>query len=154
MISAWINRLLGMLGSLFGYGPKRSPQVICLDKSSISNLPEETFEEQGRGELTWKTLFSHPKTETEELTTGIAVCKPGTGHLCAHRHKQAEIYYIIEGEGLMKIDSKEYQVSEGSVVFIPGDAEHDIRNTHQSLELRWLYVFATDGFGDVHYRFT
>ena len=154
MTSAWIISLLRTLGSLLGYGSRRSPQVICLDKSSISNLPEERFGEQGRGELTWKTLFSYPKTDTEELTTGIAVCEPGKGHLCAHRHKQAEIYYIIEGQGLMRIDGTEYQVSEGSVIFIPGDAEHGIRNTHQSLELRWLYVFATDGFSDVHYRFT
>jgi oxalate decarboxylase/phosphoglucose isomerase-like protein (cupin superfamily) len=40
------------------------------------------------------------------------------------------------------------------VVFIPGDAEHCIWNTGQEEDLTWLYVFATDKFQDVVYRFS
>lgn len=40
-----------------------------------------------------------------------------------------------------------------SVVFIPGNAEHGIRN--EGLEvLRWLYVFPCDGFEEVKYVFS
>lgn len=44
-------------------------------------------------------------------------------------------------------------VSKGTVVFIPGDAEHGVRNDGGE-PLVWFYVFPTAGFGDVVYRFS
>ena len=38
-------------------------------------------------------------------------------------------------------------------IFIPGDAEHAIRNTGDGV-LRVFYAFATDRFSDVVYRFS
>jgi quercetin dioxygenase-like cupin family protein len=90
---------------------------------------------------------------TDSLCTGIALCPPKTGHLCPHRHTQAEVYYIIEGRGTVKIDGKETNVHTGSVVFIPGNAEHAIWNVSDD-PLRWFYVFPTDAFEDVLYRFS
>jgi mannose-6-phosphate isomerase-like protein (cupin superfamily) len=87
------------------------------------------------------------------MCAGIAVCPPYTGRLCTHRHKQAEIYYIISGKGIMSIDGKEYSVEGGSSIFIPGDAEHGIRNEGVE-DLRWFYVFPTGAFSDVVYRFS
>lgn len=75
-----------------------------------------------------------------------------TGHLCAHRHTQAEIYHILDGEGDVTIDGVVSKVRAGSTVFIPSDAEHGIVNTG-TVELRWFYVFPTGSFGDVVYRF-
>lgn len=40
------------------------------------------------------------------------------------------------------------------MVFIPGDAEHGIRNLDPGEELRWFYCFAVDGFEEVKYRFS
>jgi mannose-6-phosphate isomerase-like protein (cupin superfamily) len=98
-------------------------------------------------------LFSSPQTPTDSLCAGIALCPPNTGHLCAHRHAQAELYYIIEGNGIVVIDGIESKVEKGSTVFIPGNAEHEIRNVADT-ELRWFYVFPTGSFGDVVYRFS
>lgn len=50
------------------------------------------------------------------------------------------------------IEGEEYEVRKGSVVWIPGDAAHVVRNAEEK-DLVWLYVFAADGFGDVVYRF-
>lgn len=87
------------------------------------------------------------------MCSGIAVCQPRSGRLCPHRHKQSEIYYIISGKGVVRIDGKEYAVEEGSSVFIPGDAEHEIFNLEDD-ELKWFYVFPTGAFGDIVYRFS
>jgi len=129
------------------------PRSICpviLSEQEIAAQPDETFP---RAEVTWKTLFTSSRTPTNSLTTGIAVCPPKTGHLCAHRHAQAEVYYIIDGRGTVKIEGKETAVQAGSVVFIPGDAEHAIW-TLDDEPLRWFYVFPTDAFEDVIYRFS
>lgn len=71
-----------------------------------------------------------------------------------HRHTQPEIYYITRGKGVVTVEGTEREVGEGDVVFIPGDAEHGIRNEDEQEELEWLYVFATDRFEDVVYRFS
>ena len=55
---------------------------------------------------------------------------------------------------MLKIDDVEHEVARGDVVFIPGDAEHGIWNMDDEEELRWLYCFAVDGFGEVVYRFS
>lgn len=53
----------------------------------------------------------------------------------------------------MRIDGKENEVEEGFAVFIPGDAEHSIRTVREEA-LRFFYVFTTDAFEDVVYRFS
>ncbi|EXJ88356.1 hypothetical protein A1O1_05286 [Capronia coronata CBS 617.96] len=107
----------------------------------------------GRGQVTWKTLISAPQTRTDSLTAGIATCPPRTGHLCPHRHRQAEIYHVTQGHGVVEIDGVESAVQAGTVVYIPGNAKHGIRNTDPERELTWFYVFAADGFGEIQYRF-
>lgn len=126
---------------------------IVLPSSHTENAPPESFPDPSRGELTWHTLLSYPQTPSDDLSAGLAVCPAGTGHLCRHRHSQAEIYYILEGTGTVTIDGNKNLVSKGSVVFIPGDAEHGIVNTGKE-PLRWFYVFPTGSFQDVVYRFS
>ncbi|KIW62035.1 hypothetical protein PV05_02088 [Exophiala xenobiotica] len=136
-----------------------SPVVISAE--SLTSRAPETFPNDNnasapspsRGDLTWQTLFSSSTTPTNSLTAGLATCPPRTGHLCAHRHEQAEIYYVTEGRGVVTIDGVESEVRQGSAVFIPGNAEHGIRNVGDG-ELKWFYVFAADKFEDVVYRFS
>ncbi|KAF2267647.1 RmlC-like cupin [Lojkania enalia] len=132
----------------------RAVKPVVLRSRAIAAVPPEGFPDPSGGDVTWKTLLSTPKTSTDTFTSGIAKCSPGSGHLKAHRHQQAEIYYIIQGRGVVPIDGVEHQVEKGSVIFIPGDAEHGIQNTSQEEDLVWLYVFATDAFEDVVYRFS
>jgi oxalate decarboxylase/phosphoglucose isomerase-like protein (cupin superfamily) len=63
------------------------------------------------------------------------------------------VYHVLSGSGIVTVEGKDYQVAKGSSVFVPGDAEHGVRNESEE-EFRWFYVFATDSFGDVVYRFT
>ena len=126
---------------------KPTPTILPPPTETPESFPDPTY-----GTITWHTLISSPKTNSSDLSAGIATCPPGTGHLCAHRHTQAEIYHILDGEGDVIIDGVRSRVSKGSTVFIPSDAVHGVVNTGLG-ELRWFYVFPTGSFGDVVYRF-
>lgn len=106
-----------------------------------------------RGLVYFKMLVSSDVTRSGELTMGIAKIPPGGEALRKHRHRQAEIYLILEGgTGVVEIDSEARSVGVGSTVFIPGDALHSCENTGAS-ELRFAYVFPADSFGEIEYVF-
>ena len=133
-------------------------QAIVLSANDIEENSSESFPDPSTGgDVSWKTLISAPKTATDTFTVGIATCAPGNsagcrGHLKRHRHKQAEIYHITQGKGVVTIDGQGHAVSKGSVVWIPGDAEHGTENVGEE-DLVWLYAFAADGFEQIVYRF-
>jgi len=82
---------------------------------------------------------------------GIAKIPP-TGTLHEHRHRQAEIYLILQGTGSVRIDGKTRPVRAGSAVFIPGNAVHSCENTGAA-DLRFAYVFPANSFEEVEYVF-
>lgn len=132
---------------------RKPKQGTIVDDDTIQTREPESFSDSSKGLISWKTLISAPQTATDSFTVGIALCPPKEGHLCPHRHNEAEIYHIISGRGIMQIDGHEQEVAAGSVVYIPGDAEHGIRNDDPQEELKWLYVFGTNSFQDIKYRF-
>ncbi len=127
---------------------ERSQVVIA----SFDDRPRETWQDPARGELSWVTLFSSDRTPTDSMTAGIAELPPGGGGRLPHRHEQPELYYVIEGTGLLTVDGRESVVGPGSAIFIPGNAAHCLRN-ESTTALRLLYVFPTDSFSQVIYRF-
>ena len=110
------------------------------------------WEDPVKGRIGWRTLFSGDRTQTEALTAGVAELQPG-GWLGLHRHTPPEIYYVLEGTGIVTLDGVEHKVAAGAAVFIPGDCEHGIRND-ATVPLRLLYAFALDSFSQVEYRFS
>lgn len=132
---------------------KKPSSPLVFPPSYATITPAESFDDPTRGEVTWHTLISAPNTETSDLSVGIAICPPKTGQLCAHRHDQAEVYHIPEGEGEITIDGISADVVAGSTVFIPRNAEHKIVNRGNEI-LRWFYVFAEGSFENVIYRFS
>ncbi len=118
----------------------------------LENSPADGWDDPGKGRVGWRTLFSGDVSPTEALTAGVAELEPG-GWLGLHRHSPAEIYFVLEGSGTVSLDGVEHEVEGGAAVFIPGDAEHGIRNSGAA-KLRFLYVFPTDSFSDVEYRFS
>ncbi len=114
----------------------------------------ETWDEEDvpqKGLVYWKTLISKGVTRSEGLTLGVANLPPN-GALHEHRHKQEEVYLVLEGSGRVRVGGEEFAVEAGSAVFIPGDALHSCENTGAS-ELRVAYVFPADSFEDVEYVF-
>jgi len=47
----------------------------------------------------------------------------------AHKLKTSEVYYILEGEGLMHIDDEIEPVHDGHIIYIPPDSTQFFQNT-------------------------
>ena len=63
---------------------------------------------------------------------------PAGGQTERHYHKLAEeIYFILDGQGLMEIDGEEQPVTTNDAILIPPGAWHQITNTG-SEALRFL----------------
>jgi len=53
-----------------------------------------------------------------------------TAHL---HHRTEEIYYVLEGTGLMRIGAEQRQIGPGDAVAIPPGAVHELSNTGKSI---------------------
>jgi mannose-6-phosphate isomerase-like protein (cupin superfamily) len=122
---------------------------IVLDERDVA---PDGWDDPQRGRLHWRTLFSQGATPTEAITCGVAELAPGDC-LERHRHAPAEVYYVVAGEGIVVLEGKEIALRPGAAVFIPGMAEHGVRQTGAAT-LRFFYVFAVDSFDGVEYLFS
>lgn len=53
---------------------------------------------------------------------------PAGGSTERHYHKVSEeLYYLLEGQGVMEIDGEEREVSPGDAILIPSGAWHEIK---------------------------
>lgn len=104
------------------------------------------------GRVRWQTLLSADRTPTNSLTVGITEIEPGNAkEFFLHQHAQPEVYYILSGQGVVKISGIENAVQPESLVFIPGDSPHGLCNNGEEV-LRLLYVFAVDSLDQVAYQ--
>jgi mannose-6-phosphate isomerase-like protein (cupin superfamily) len=82
----------------------------------------------------------HP--DKEQLSLGYslahAVVKPGDT-TWLHRLKTSEVYFILEGEGIMHIDGKSSPVKEGCTIYIPPMAAQNITNSG-TIDLKFICI--------------
>ena len=117
-----------------------------------ADAPQDGWDDPVRGRLCWRTLFSRGLTQTAGMTCGVTELGPGDW-LGLHRHAPPEVYYVFAGAGILSLEGREVPVSAESAVFIPGMAEHGIRQTGNEV-LRLFYAFPVDSFDSVEYLFT
>ena len=84
--------------------------------------------------------FLHPAGEPLNINYSLAhaVLKKGQASV-PHRLKASEVYYILEGRGIMHINNETEQVKKDQVVFIPPASIQYIENTGSS-DLRFLCI--------------
>jgi len=73
------------------------------------------------------------------MDVGVLRLKPGEADPQSP-HVNDEIYYIIKGDGFLRIDDKDIPIHEGMVIFVPAKKRHKFHSN--SKELVALYVFA------------
>ncbi|MBI5678315.1 MAG: cupin domain-containing protein [Planctomycetes bacterium] len=85
-------------------------------------------------------MIMHPDKAELKLRYSLAhaMLKPGETSY-RHKLKISEVYYILEGEGLMHIDNESARVLPGQVVYIPPDAVQYIKNIGQ-VDLKFLCI--------------
>ena len=123
--------------------------VVGVDERDWETMQDG--EASGQAAAFYKTLISGDLTNSEALTLGVAKIPPGAA-LAEHHHRQAEVYLVLAGEGLVRVGDGVRPVRAGSAVFVPGDTVHSCENTG-AYELRLAYVLAADSFEDVEYVF-
>jgi mannose-6-phosphate isomerase-like protein (cupin superfamily) len=71
----------------------------------------------------------HPLRDDLKIRYSLAqaVVKPGKTTLL-HRLKNSEVYYIVQGKGLMYIDDETKEIKSGEVVYIPPNSTQKIKN--------------------------
>jgi quercetin dioxygenase-like cupin family protein len=62
--------------------------------------------------------------------------QPG-GHTPVHKHDWEHEVYVLEGEGVVKHQDREYPIRAGDAVFVPPNQLHQFRSTESSC-LRFL----------------
>lgn len=127
---------------------KERAVVVHADEVALESWNEATAEH-----VAWRTLFSADRTPTRGFTLGVAELpprEPGSPAV-SHHHAQAEVYFLLEGEGAVFIDGEVHALRPGSAVYLPSGCEHVAVNTGPA-PMRLLYVLAADAFGEVEYH--
>lgn len=83
----------------------------------------------------------HPANEEVDLGCSIAhaILEPGESSLPHKLSKSVEIYYILEGKGVMHINEEEENVQSGQAIYVPPNAPQWIENVGNN-ELKFLCI--------------
>jgi len=104
-------------------------------------LKKETAPRYIREEGISSYLLASPRTsDAEYLTTSVVEIRPD-GRQRIHSHAPEQIYYILEGSGLMTVADETAHVGSGDCIFIPSGAPHGLKNDGEIL-LRYFSAAA------------
>jgi mannose-6-phosphate isomerase-like protein (cupin superfamily) len=84
----------------------------------------------------------HPDRESEDLidlSIAHAVLNAGESSLIHRLKNSVEIYYILEGKGIMHIDDEKKEVKPGQAIYIPANSKQYIENIENN-ELKFLCI--------------
>jgi len=82
--------------------------------------------------------YFHTFINKESLAAGILVLKPGEEDTQTP-HDSDEVYFVLSGNGFLKIKDKDYKVSKDKLFFVAKDVEHFFHGNTK--ELKVLYFF-------------
>jgi len=83
-------------------------------------------------------MYFHTFINKPSLAAGVLVLKPGEEDTQVP-HDTDEVYYVISGDGFLKIKNKDYKVSKDKVFFVAKDVNHYFHGNKK--ELKVLYFF-------------
>ncbi len=82
----------------------------------------------------------HPDKADLKLRYSLAHAVVKTGETTRpHRLRTSEVYYILEGEGIMHIDEESAPAGPGSTIYIPPMARQSITNAGKR-DLRFICI--------------
>jgi len=117
------------------YGDKRideSPlQIITVDEQPWYEAEDKAVARE---------IASPRNSRAERLSIAEIIIPPGV-EVVPHHHIMEEIYYIVDGEGMMMVEDVTALVRKGQSVIIAPHQWHNIRN-HTDQELRLIVTCA------------
>ena len=107
---------------------KGEAKMATLDIDSKEHYKKPfNFEEAEKQGFTRKTLF-----ETEHMRFSVYMILPGQENPLHSHPGSDEILAFTYGKGECVVGEEVVPVESGSVLFIPKDVPHAVRNTHES----------------------
>lgn len=100
-----------------------------MERSAMHIVRLEECEEFISGDNARLREMLHPDKAALDLRYSLAHAIVGPGlSTTEHRLSVSEVYYILEGTGLMHIEGEEREVTPGATVYIPPGAVQKITN--------------------------
>jgi mannose-6-phosphate isomerase-like protein (cupin superfamily) len=90
---------------------RKCDEIIAGDNTTLRELLNPLKEN-----IATRYSLAHAKVKPGEITY-------------AHRLKSSEVYYVLEGEGEMYIDTEKEKVLAGQAIYIPPNSVQRIKNT-------------------------
>jgi quercetin dioxygenase-like cupin family protein len=112
------------------------PKVVKWDEVEAKEVPENMATK-----TTIRWLIGPGEAPTFYMR--VFEVQPG-GEIFEHSHPWEHEIFVLKGKGIIRINGKEYEVEEGSVVYIPPCAEHYYKNTGDEV-LRFICVIPKEG---------
>ena len=66
--------------------------------------------------------------QTSRTQCAVMTIAPGADGGPAEEHGGDQIVYVVEGEGVVRVDGREHAATAGTLVTIPAGANHHVRN--------------------------
>ena len=93
----------------------------------------------GREGTVIRQIF-HPHNTLSGIRYSVSHSLVESGKKSApHKMKTSEVYYILEGEGILHVDEDSFNVSKDQAIYIPPNSKQHIENTGKN-ELRFLCI--------------
>jgi mannose-6-phosphate isomerase-like protein (cupin superfamily) len=97
-----------------------------LKAHEIPELDPQPRDEQGHGYVDFLA--------SDKLSVGLSVWPAGTVD-GQQPHDEDEVYYVIEGRGMIRVAGEERPVKAGSLVFVAAHVEHRFHDIEQDLRV-------------------
>jgi mannose-6-phosphate isomerase-like protein (cupin superfamily) len=109
-------------------------------RKNIFEVPlESVIAHEGQGYIQFKRMLHTEEFEGSWHFVDYAVIPSGCS-IGEHRHgRNEELYFILEGRAIMRINNQEYEVKPGDLVLNRSGWKHGLRNENSS-EVRILVV--------------
>ena len=82
--------------------------------------------------------YFHTFINLQSLAAGVLVLQPGEEDT-QEPHESDEVYFIIKGDGFLKIKNKDYQIKPNKMYFVSKEIEHYFHGNKKELVV--LYFF-------------
>jgi mannose-6-phosphate isomerase-like protein (cupin superfamily) len=90
------------------------------------------------GKIKKSDNYFHTFINRDSLAAGVLVLQPGEQDT-QEPHQSDEVYFIISGDGFLKIKNKDYKISKDKLFFVAKNVEHFFHGNTK--ELKVLYFF-------------
>jgi mannose-6-phosphate isomerase-like protein (cupin superfamily) len=86
-------------------------------------------------------LISQESCDAADMAAGLWWLHPGEQCDTDIHPDASEIYYVVSGEGILRLGEEKFPVRKGMVVYIPQGVEHQTFNTGDE-DLCYFWTFA------------